>query len=160
MAGDSASTNASVRGRNAESVQAQQPHGIDIATRYQEFASVRWLLQPKAHNYPAAASYLALIYRPDVVDRLIDELRVSPITTFRAKDIVRASGHTMLTISNQHVADNLDKIRRGIELSPVLLVRVSSQHTVLIADGFHRVSALYIYGEDIDVHAKIATGTA
>lgn len=123
-------------------------------------ATVRWKLQPSPHNYPAAASYLALIYRPDVVDRIIEELRAAPMTTFRVKDIVRASGQRMLTTTNQHVADNLEKIRKGIELSPVLLVRVSSEHKVLIVDGFHRVSALYLYNEDIDVPAKIATGSS
>lgn len=122
-------------------------------------SSVRWLLQPKAHNYPAAASYLSLIYRQDIVDRIIEELRASPITVFRAKDIVRACGHSMLGINNKHVSANIEKIRRGVELSPVLLVRVTPQHKVLIADGFHRISALYLYDEDVDVPAKIATGS-
>lgn len=128
-----------------------------LTRNVQDITKVRWLMQPKPHNYPAAASYLSLIYRQDVVDRIVEELRAVPITTFRVKDIVRACEQHMLTVANQHVADNIEKIQKGIELSPVLLVRIPSAHRVLIADGFHRVSALYLYNEDIDVPAKIAS---
>lgn len=120
--------------------------------------TVRWLDQPADHDYPAAASYLALLAAPDEVDRLVAALRAAGPTTFKAKDILRAAGLALLPIDNPHVASDLEKIRDGKALAPILLVRgeLTSGIGLQIADGYHRVCASYHVNEDSEVACRVA----
>ena len=72
---------------------------------------VEWLKEPEEHDYPAAESYLTLV-REDARS-LVRKLRAAPMTTFKAKDVIRASGLSLLTETNRHVAKDLKKIRAG-----------------------------------------------
>lgn len=116
-------------------------------------AEINWKSEPDRHDYPAAASYLALIMSPRAVEKIIDDLQKAEEAEFKAKDLVRASGHDPLTSENAHVRKNLDRIARGEKLSPVLLVRSAGR--VIIADGYHRVSAVYRHDEDAIVPCRI-----
>jgi hypothetical protein len=51
------------------------------------------------------------------------------------------------------------KIRKGRELSPVLLVRgdLDSGRPLQIADGYHRVCASYHVDENTDIPCRVAT---
>lgn len=71
----------------------------------------KWLSEPEKHDYPAAQSYLTLLY---------DE-----------------------------------KIAAGKKLSPLLLVRDPSHGKLIIADGYHRMCAVYLFDEDPPVPCKI-----
>ena len=119
--------------------------------------TVKWLAEPKPHNYPAAASFLTLSYDPKQVTTAVEALKHAPAVTFKAKDIVRASGLRMLDESNSHVHDNLKKIEDGTEMSPVLLVRDTVLGKVVIADGYHRVSATQLHDEDADIPVRIVS---
>jgi hypothetical protein len=66
--------------------------------------NVQWQDEPDEHDYPAAASYLALIADPDTVSRLVKGLKKAPIAHAKAKDILRASGLPDLPLDNVHVA--------------------------------------------------------
>lgn len=79
----------------------------------------------------------------------------SPCNHFKAKDIIRASGLTPLLASNANVQKNLRKIGEGVALTPVLLVQESANGKVIIADGYHRTSAIYIYDENSEIACKI-----
>jgi hypothetical protein len=74
---------------------------------------------------------------------------------FKAKDIFRASGLSLLGISNSHVAKDQQKIKDGKSLSPILLVRDSNNGKVDIADGYHRLCAVYSVSEDELIPCKI-----
>ena len=113
---------------------------------------ILWLPEPEDHDYPAAFAYLSLHYDEVLVGALIDQLRVAPVVKFKAKDIFRASGLPLLGISNHHVEHNRKKIADGKPLSPVLLVRGAR---LIIADGYHRVCAIYGLNEDADIPSKI-----
>lgn len=117
--------------------------------------AIAWLDQPEDHNYPAAASYLSLIHPPDKVDAVIARLSVAPVTQFKAKDIFRASALSLLGVSNSHVDKDRAKIAKGTPLSPLLLVRDTAGGRVVIADGYHRLCALYSLDEDAWVRCKI-----
>jgi hypothetical protein len=114
-----------------------------------------WLPEPEEHDYPAAASYLSLHFDQSKVDQTIDRLRKAAMTSFKAKDIFRASGLSLLGVSNSHVAGNLKKVKRGEPLSPLLLVRRADGKELIIADGYHRLCAMYALDEDLDVPCKI-----
>lgn len=117
--------------------------------------SILWLPAPEEHNFPAAESYLSLLYEPDEVNRLVDALRAARGAAFKSKDIFRASGLSLLGVSNKHVNRDRKKIRKGEPLSPLLLVRDATIGKVVIADGYHRLCALYGFDEDAWVQVRI-----
>lgn len=118
--------------------------------------TVEWLPQPEAHDYPAAASYLSLIFNPATVSSLVKKLKRAPMSEFKSKDIFRASSLSLLGTSNSHVERDLRKITRGEKLSPLLLVRDPARGRVIIADGYHRLCATYTLNEDAIIPCKIA----
>jgi len=119
---------------------------------------VTWKTEPETHDYPAAASYLSLIAIPDQVNDLIDQLKTAPLSHYKAKDMLRASGLQLLPPDNPHVAADLTKIKNNKALSPVLLIRGDLIHGRLlhIADGYHRVCASYYLDENTDIPCRIA----
>lgn len=119
--------------------------------------SVKWLDEPEKHDYPAAADYLALVATPEQVDSVIQALQKAPITYQEAKDILRASRLELLNEENPHVRADLEKIRRGEKLSPILLVRgdLTRGYSLQIADGYHRVCASYLVDENLNIPVKI-----
>ena len=116
---------------------------------------INWLAEVEEHDYPAAASYLALLYDEKRVAGLVKRLRAAPIVQFKAKDIFRASQLSLLGVSNSHVEKDLKKIVKGTALSPLLLVRDDANGKLVIADGYHRMRALYGVDEDVLIHCKI-----
>jgi hypothetical protein len=115
-----------------------------------------WLDDVEENNYPAAESYLHLIYTFSRVSQLISLLRNKKVIQFKAKDIFRASQLSLLGVSNSHVQKDRKKIDKGIPLSPLLLVRDVDHGRVIIADGYHRLCAVYQYDEDAIIKCKIA----
>lgn len=116
---------------------------------------IKWLDQPEEHDYPAARAYLELVLEPAAVSRLVQKLRRAPVTSFKAKDIFRASGLSLLGVSNHHVEKDRKKIRQGKPLSPLLMVRDRANGKVVIADGYHRLCAVYAFDEDAPIPCKI-----
>ncbi len=116
---------------------------------------IKWLNKLAKHDYPGAVSYLNLIYPPNVVSKLIKQLKRSPMVYFKAKDIFRASQLSLLGVSNSHVITNVEKIDKGIALSPILLVRDNGTVKTIIADGYHRMCAVYTFDEDVLIPCKI-----
>jgi hypothetical protein len=116
-----------------------------------------WKDEPDDHDYPAAESYLSLILPPAQAKQLADRLRKLPIEHFKAKDLLRASGLRLLAPDNVHVAKDLDKVKTGKRLSPVLLVRgrLEGHIPLTVADGYHRVCASYHLDENEDIPCRI-----
>jgi len=116
---------------------------------------IKWLAEPEDHDYPAAGSYLSLLYDDASAAKYVDLLRKAPMTKFKAKDIFRASGLSLLGISNSHVEHDREKVLAGQSLSPLLLVRGKTNQEVIIADGYHRMCAVYSFDEDALIPCKI-----
>ena len=117
---------------------------------------IQWLTKPEEHDYPAAFSYLNLIYDDKSARRFVNVLKHAPVGQFKAKDIFRASRLPLLGAGNSHVEKDRDKIRAGQKLSPILLVRDSTNGKVAIADGYHRLCDVYSFDEDALIPCKIA----
>ena len=117
--------------------------------------SIRWLSNAEEHDYPAAQSYLGLLYPGAKVAAMIRRLRSAPLVEFKAKDIFRASRLSLLGVSNSHIASDRRKIRAGERLSPLLLVRDTRNGEVVIADGYHRLCAVHEADEDALIPCKI-----
>jgi hypothetical protein len=114
-----------------------------------------WLKKPQKHDYPAAESYLSLTLDPTAAKTFAAELVHAEMTTIPAKDIFRASGVSLLGISNSHVEKDRTRIIRNEKLSPLLLLRDTHHGKLIIADGYHRLCAVYSFDEDAMIPCKI-----
>jgi hypothetical protein len=117
---------------------------------------IKWLSKPAEENYSAAMSYLSLLYDEPISTGRVENIKRAVISKFKAKDIFRASGLSLLGVSNSRVKKDKKKIKTGKALSPLLLVRDTANGKVIIADGYHRLCAVYSYDEDAVIPCKIA----
>jgi hypothetical protein len=116
---------------------------------------IQWSKNPDKHDYPAALSFLSLIYEVEDAARLVKKLKRAKVIEVRATDIFRASGLSLLGLSNANVEKDKKKILDGTELSPLLLVRDSRNGRVIVADGYHRLCAVYSFNEEAVVPCKL-----
>lgn len=116
---------------------------------------IKWLKESEEHDYPAALSYLSLLYSQKIAQERVAKLKHAQIAQFKAKDIFRASRLPLLGLDNYHVKKDKKKIESHERLSPLLLVRKSGGSSVVIADGYHRLCAVYAYDEDAIIPCKI-----
>jgi hypothetical protein len=116
-----------------------------------------WQTEPEEHDFPAAATYLSLLMPQLAAATLVNTLRSAPTVHYQAKDLLRASRLPLLKKSNAHVASDLAKIRSGVLLSPVLLVRGNIRHdfSLTVADGYHRICASYWVDENQDIPCRV-----
>jgi hypothetical protein len=116
-----------------------------------------WQSEPDAHDFPAARTYLSLIAEAPLVDKLVKLLERAPTVTYEAKDLLRASRLSLLAEDDMHVAMDLDKVKRGAKLSPILLVRgrFMKDRDLVIADGYHRVCASYWLSENSPIPCRV-----
>jgi hypothetical protein len=112
-----------------------------------------WLRDPEDHDFPAAADYLELHFPKETAAAIVTKLRKAETTTKKAKDVLRAAGLPLLDQDNLHVHEDLKKVKAGKKLSPVLLV---VGRPLIIADGYHRVCAVYALSEDHEIPCRLA----
>jgi hypothetical protein len=96
-----------------------------------------------------------LIYDEQSSASLIKKVKKAEVLQFKAKDIFRASGLPLLGRNNSHVKADQKRLVAGKKLSPLLLVRQTSNGKVIIADGYHRLCAAYSLDEDASIPCKI-----
>jgi hypothetical protein len=116
-----------------------------------------WKTDPDAHDYPAAQDYLTLVMSPAAAAGLVEALKNAPLFHRAAKDLLRASGLALLPENNFHVAKDLNKVKKGQLLSPVLLVAgdASRGAHLTIADGYHRICASWYLNEDETIPCRL-----
>jgi hypothetical protein len=119
-----------------------------------------WKDDPEAHDFPAAEDYLTLVLTEAGAAAAVAALQAAATTHRKAKDLLRASGLPALPAANAHVARDLDKVAKGIKLSPVLVVRGRADIGVplVIADGYHRICASYHLDENAEVSCRLVDG--
>ena len=81
---------------------------------------ILWLQNPEDHNYPAALSYLSLLYNKETAKKYVADLQAAGVSIFKAKDIFRASSLSLPGVSNSHVEKDISKIKNGAKPSPLL----------------------------------------
>ena len=115
--------------------------------------SEHWKDEPEQQDYPAARSYLSLLVGPGAAKRAAKALEQDPdAARYKAKDLLRAAGLTLLPLDDPEVAKDLAKVNAGTKLSPVLLVRGDP---LWVADGYHRICASYHLDEDASIPCRI-----
>ena len=116
---------------------------------------IKWFSKPQKRDYPAAQSYLCLQFEPRAATKIVGRLRRAKTTAFAAKDIFRASGLSLLGVSNSHVEKDRAQIIIHESLSPLLLCRDKDHGRLIIADGYHRLCAVYTFDEDAMIPCRI-----
>lgn len=111
-----------------------------------------WYPDPQDHDFPAAFDYLSLLYPEEIAKEIVERLKKVSTIKKKAKDILRASELRLLPPDNYHVKENIQKVKRGKKLSPILLVRDGK---LIIADGYHRACSIYYLSEDLEVPCRI-----
>ncbi len=116
---------------------------------------IRWLDEPKDKDYVAAESFLGLLVAPTALAKAIGRLHTAPSGHWAAKDVLRASGLAPLKPKqSDEVAAELEKVKQDRAISPILLVG-GLRDFLVIADGYHRVSAAYRIQEDAIVPGRL-----
>jgi len=116
---------------------------------------INWASEPHETNYPAALDYLSLVFPRREAKEHVDALKKAKPAAFKAKDIFRASGLSLLGVSNSHVQRDHERIAKGVPIGPILLVREPLLGKVIIADGYHRMCAVYALDEDAVIPCRI-----
>jgi hypothetical protein len=118
-----------------------------------------WKERPEKHDYPAALDYLTLVLEDAIAREVVTSLRSTPTVRKKAKDLLRASRLPLLPRDNPHVAGDLKKIKKGKQMSPVLLVRGDAGIDVplLVADGYHRICASWYRDENVLIACRIVS---
>jgi hypothetical protein len=120
-------------------------------------ASEHWKDEPEAEDFPAAESFLSLLVGAEAASKLAKALRKErSLKSYAAKDILRAANLAMLSPQDSEVATDLNKVKAGIRLSPVLLVQ---GEPLWVADGYHRICASYHLDEKTEVPCRIVSRT-
>jgi hypothetical protein len=116
-----------------------------------------WQIEPDEHDFPAARTYLSLVTSPALAASIVKLLERASTSSYEAKDLLRASRLPLLDENNKHVASDLEKVRNGTKLSPILLVRgrFEKNRDLVIADGYHRVCASYWLDENSVIPCRI-----
>jgi hypothetical protein len=116
---------------------------------------IKWLSEPQKNDYSSAESYLTLTLEQQAAKNVVKELERAEMSEFPAKDIFRSSGLSLLGVSNSHVEKDRAKIILNERLSPLLLFRGQHGGKLVIADGYHRLCAVYTFDEDAMIPCKI-----
>ncbi|GAC1534406.1 MAG: hypothetical protein NVS2B4_14730 [Ramlibacter sp.] len=116
---------------------------------------ILWLTLVGDEDFEAAANYLQLLFPARQAKALEKKLRKRKTQVFQAKDVLRASGMEELGPKDPEVAKQLEKIKSGEALSPILLVRQTDNAKLIIADGFHRICAAVVVDPKAQMHCKI-----
>ena len=83
------------------------------------------------------------------------QIAAAAMVEFKSKNIFRASGLALLGGGKSRVSKDRKRIEAGQKLSPLQLVRDAAHGKVLIADGYHRLCAVYSFDEDAVIPCKI-----
>ena len=118
--------------------------------------TIKWRSKPQKHDYAAAASYLSLVFGRQAAENAARDLERAEMSKFLARDIFRASMLSLLGVSNSHVERDRAKIILDEKLSPLLLFRDKRNGKVIVADGYHRLCAVYTFNENAMIPCKIA----
>jgi hypothetical protein len=80
---------------------------------------------------------------PREAKKIVDNLKSAKVEEFAAKDIFRAADVPLLPISDSDVKRDRRLIESKTALSPLLLYREPALRKIIIADGYHRLCAVY-----------------
>ncbi|GAC1427350.1 MAG: hypothetical protein NVSMB6_27540 [Burkholderiaceae bacterium] len=117
--------------------------------------AVQWLDAPTDKDYAASETYLQLLYGPKKARRWAKALKGADVQKFSAKDILRASATPISEVQAFDWVKQEKEIQDGTALAPILLVRQENGGHLIIADGFHRLCAVFCRDQEASIPCKL-----
>jgi len=119
-----------------------------------------WKKKPEDEDFAGALHFLSLVLPAIKAKKLVQSMRKTRTLELAAKDLLRASNLPLLPSDELHVDGDLKKIHKGKPLAPVLLVQgdISRGIPLIVADGYHRICAVYYYDDSVPIHCRIVGG--
>jgi hypothetical protein len=120
---------------------------------------INWNQSLPTSDLVPAASFLSLTFAPASISIIMNQFQNSEIVWHKATDILRASGLTILSEDDFHVAAVIGKMTQREAIAPVLLVRgpEANAHPLTIVYGYHRVCAAYFVDKNVAVPCILAS---
>lgn len=118
-------------------------------------AEIKWRSEPASKDYSAAETFLQLLYTPKKARLCATKLKRTEMSQYAAKDILRASGISFTDIRAFDWTKQQKEISQGTQLSPILIVRQENGGHLVVADGFHRLCAVFTLDQEMIVPCKI-----
>jgi hypothetical protein len=114
-------------------------------------------LTPFDDDDAAAGRYLSLLMSAARSAELTRGLRSGSLVSHRANDLLRASALPVLPADDPEVVKDLEKVKRGTKLSPLLLLRgeLDDDLDLTVADGYHRICASYHLDPDSEIPCRV-----
>lgn len=118
-----------------------------------------WKDEPEDDDYSAAWNFLSLLCPDADCKKILRAPNKAEAVERAAKDLLRASDLPLLSREDAQVDADLQKLHKGKPLAPVLLVRGNFRSAVplLIADGYHRICAVWYFDEKAKVACRLAS---
>ena len=116
---------------------------------------VKWLEKPVDKDYLSAETFLQLLYGAKKARRWAAALKDAKMVKFAAKDLLRASATPISEVQAFDWVRQQQAIAQGKQLAPILLVRQDNGGHLIIADGFHRLCAVFGVDQEALVPCKI-----
>lgn len=118
-----------------------------------------WKKKPESEDYAGALKFLMLNYTDSKARRLLRGLSKTKSVEHAAKDLLRASSLPLLPREEAHVEEDLNRIRKGKSLAPVLLIRgdMTQGIPLIVADGYHRICAICYYDENAPIPCRLVS---
>ena len=117
---------------------------------------ISWLAELAENDYSAAEAYLQLMTDKKKAHSLTKKLKRTRLSEYFAKDILRASETPMAEVQAFDWVKQNNEINAGTPLSPILLVRDVSGRRLIVADGFHRLCAVFAVDQEALIPCKLA----
>ena len=115
----------------------------------------KWLDQPDDKDYSAARNYTELLFGLKKARNYFKDFKDAPIAKHLARDLLRASATPISEVQAFDWAKQQKEITAGTPLSPILLIHQKNGQPLIIADGFHRLCAVFNADQDAAVPCKI-----
>lgn len=104
-------------------------------------------------NVEAAAEFLSLTMPAAHARSIAHAFKSEELQEFYARDVLRAAG--LEALPSERVTNQLFAMHEGDKLNPVLLVVDEQTGKVIVADGYHRLSAARLLSEKARVKAAV-----
>lgn len=118
---------------------------------------LKWAETGEDEDFAGAIKYLSLLCPDHNAKALAKDLRAAKPLDHAAKDLLRAARLPLLPRDDPHVDQDLKRVAKAKPLAPVLLVRgdAAGGLPLLVADGYHRICAVYYFDEEAPVRCRI-----
>ena len=117
---------------------------------------LEWRSGPSEDDLVAAESLLGLVMTRRRATGAALRFRSARPARHKAGDILRIAGLPLPVAGDPALKEYREAIRQGTPLAPLLLVRDPASLRLLVAAGYHRLCAVYLFSANAEISCLIA----